>query len=105
MDGSYISRQEHEEFARRIDAEDGRQNRRISLLEETTRQMNDLTVSVKEMAVNMANMLEELKKQGERVDKLESEPAEAHKQIKMAVITALISAVVGSAVTAFLMLL
>ena len=94
MDGNYILRQEHDEFARRIDAEDERQNRRIFLLEETVRQINDLTVSVKEMAVNMANMLEELKKQGERVDKLEREPAEAHKQIKMVIITAVISAII-----------
>lgn len=105
MDTAYISRQEHEEFSRRIDAENERQNRRIALLEDNVREINTLTVSVEKMAVNMTNMLEELKKQGERLEKLEKEPAEAHKQIKMSVITALISAVVGAVVTAVLMLL
>ena len=60
---NYITRQEHDEFARRQDAENERQNRRISLLEDNVRQINALTVSVEKMAVNMGNMLEEQKKQ------------------------------------------
>lgn len=102
---NYISRQEHNEFARRQDAENERQNRRIQLLEDNVREINALTVSVEKMAVNMENMLVEQKKQGERLEKLEQEPAEAHKQIKMSVITALISAVVGAVVTAIIMIL
>lgn len=105
METSYISRQEHEEFARRQDAENERQNRRISLLEDNVRQINALTVSVEKMAVSMENMITEQKRQGERLEKLEQEPAEAHKQIKMSVITALISTVVGSLVTALIMIL
>lgn len=100
-----ITRQEHDEFARRIDAENERQNRRISLLEENAKAINDLTVSVKEMAVSMGNMLEEQKKQGNRLEKLEREPTEAYKQIKMSVATALISAIVGAVVTALIMVL
>lgn len=101
----YITREFHEEFARRIDAENERQNRRLALLEETVRQINDLTVSVKEMAVNMGNMLEEQKKQGERLEKLEREPAETSKQIKQAIITTIVGTAVGAAVTAILMLI
>lgn len=105
MDGSYITRDVHEEFARRIDAENGRQNRRLQLLEETVRQINDLTVSVREMAVSMKSMLEEQRAQGERLETLEKEPAEDHRQIKMAIITAAISAVVGAVMGAVLVLL
>lgn len=54
-----ISRKEHEEFAKRIDEENHRQNRRIEVLEETVRQISDLTSTVKELAVNMKNMLTE----------------------------------------------
>lgn len=54
-----ISRKEHEEFAKRIDEENHRQNRRIEALEETVRQISDLTSTVKELAVNMKNMLTE----------------------------------------------
>ena len=34
----YIGRAEHDEFVRRIEAEDRRQNHRLNLLEETVRQ-------------------------------------------------------------------
>ena len=56
------------------------------------------------MAVNMGNMLKELEKQGERLEKLEQEPAEAHRQIKMAMITAIISTVVGAVIGALIMI-
>lgn len=105
MEGSYISRQEHAEFARRMDAENERQNRRIQLLEDNGRQISELTISVKEMAVNMGNMLEEQKKQGERLGKLEKEPAESYKTIKGTIITVIMSTVVGGIITALLMLL
>lgn len=100
-----ISRKEHEEFARRIDAENERQNRRIALLEENGQHITSMTVSIEKMAVNMENMLAEQKKVSERLEKLEEEPAEAHKQIRLAVMTAIVSTVVGATVTAILMLL
>lgn len=102
---SYITRNEHEEFARRQDAENERQNRRIQLLEDNVRQINELTVTVKEMAVNTGNMLKELEKQGERLEALEKEPGETTKQIKQTIITAIISTVVGAVVTAIIMIL
>ena len=101
----YITKEFHDEFARRIDAENERQNRRLSLLEETVRQINDLTVSVKEMAINMGNMLEEQRKQGDRLEKLEKEPLETNKQIKQAIITSIAGTVVGAIVTAVIMIL
>lgn len=103
-----LTRQEHNEFhgefARRIDAENERQNRRISLLEESVQQINALVVSVEKMAINMGNMLEEQKKQGERLEALEKEPAETQKQIRQAIITAIVGTVVGAVVTAVLMI-
>lgn len=105
MDGNYITRQEHEEFARRQDAENERQNRRIQLLEDNLRQINDLTVSVEKMAVNMENMLAEQKRQGDRLEELEKEPAETNRQIKLAVITSVIGTVAGAVVMAIITLL
>ncbi|MCI8293618.1 MAG: coiled-coil domain-containing protein 22 [Hespellia sp.] len=102
---NFITRQEHDEFSKRQDAENDRQNRRIQLLENNVRQINELTVSVKEMAVNMSNMLKELEKQGERLEALEKEPAETTKQIKQAIITAIVGTIVGAVVTAVIMIL
>ncbi len=105
MDGNYITRSEHKEFALRIDAENERQNRRIQLLEENVMQINDLTISVREMAVSMNNMMVEQKDQGERLKLLEKEPAETSRQIKIAIITSVVSTVVGVAIGAVLTLL
>lgn len=105
MPEDIITRREHEEFARRIDTENERQNKRISLLEESLQRTNALTVAVEKMAVNMENMLEEQKKQGERLEKLEKEPAETGKQIKNVVITAVVSTVVTAVIAALLTLI
>lgn len=105
MDGNFITRQEHTEFARRQDAENDRQNRRIQLLEDNMQQINALTVSVEKMAVNMENMLSEQKKQGEKLEILEKEPAENQKQIKLAVIASVIGTVAGAIVMAVISLI
>lgn len=57
--------------------------------------IQDLVVSVKEMAINMTQMLEELKAQGVRLDKLEQKPAESWSVVKMAALTSLVSGIVG----------
>lgn len=95
----------HSEFARRIDAENERQNARINVLEKNITHINDLTISIEKMEVNMSNMLEELKKQGERLEKLEKEPAETYSQVKQAIITTVVGIVVGGIVTALITLL
>ena len=48
-----ISRAEHEEFRRRIEEENSRQNRRLEIVEDTMRQIGALTTSVEKLAVNM----------------------------------------------------
>ena len=105
MDTQVISRQEHDEFDKRMDAENNRQNKRIERLEENVGQINALTTSVEKMAVNMGNMVTELGRQGERLENLEKEPAQTNKQIRMAIITSTISAVIGAVVGAILMIL
>lgn len=97
-----ITRKEHEEFAKRIDAENERQNRRIALLEENGQHINAMTVSIEKMAINMENMIAEQKKQGERLKELEKIPVETNRQVKSAVITALTGGVIGAVITAIL---
>ncbi len=97
-----ITRKEHEEFAKRIDAENERQNRRIALLEENGQHINAMTVSIEKMAVNMENMIAEQKKQGERLEALEKVPVETNRQVKSAVITALTGGVIGAVITAII---
>ena len=56
MDGS-ISRAEHEEFRRRLEEENRRQDKRIELLEHTVQQISDLTTSVGKLATSIESMV------------------------------------------------
>lgn len=90
-----ISRKEHEEFARRIDEENHRQNSRLNALEETVRQISDLTASVKELAVNMNNMMTEQQKQGKRLEKIEGKDGEMWRTVVTHILTAIIGGVIA----------
>lgn len=97
-----ISRAEHEEFSRRMEAEnkrltdeDKRQNRRIDELEETVRQIGDLTASVKELAVSMKNMTKVQEQQGNDIEELKNRDGEMWREVTGYVITAVIGIVVG----------
>lgn len=88
-----ISRKEHEEFARRIDEENSRQNHRIEELEESVRQISELTATIRELAVNMKNMMEEQTRQGKRLEVIESRDGEKWRTVVSYVITAVVGAV------------
>lgn len=97
-----ITRAEHEEFSRRMEAEnrrltdeDKRQNRRIDELEETVRQIGDLTASVKELAVSMKNMTKVQELQGNDIEELKNRDGEMWRKVTGYVITTVIGIVVG----------
>lgn len=90
-----ITRAEHEEFCKRIDAENERQNQRIKLLEEQTKQVTDLAISVRELAQSVKQMAETQKDQGEKLEKLESRDGEMWRKVTGYIITAIIGIVIG----------
>ena len=92
MEQEYVTVAVHEEFARRIDDENQRQNLRIKALEDAMHEISRLTTSVEKMAVNMGYMAEEQKKQGDRLTAIEEKPAKRWD----AVITGIIGAIVGA---------
>lgn len=96
--------QEVENFTRdkaRLDEHE----RRIEALESGQKSINELTQSVKVLAVNMEHMLNEQKEQGERLKKLEAEPAETAKYYRKTIISCVITAVISAIVTAVIALL
>lgn len=95
MDDEYLRRHEHEEFARRVDQENKRQNHRLDIVETTLRQLNDLTVSVQNLATNMKHMLDIQTEQNKRLEELENRDGEKWRSISMYVLTALLGAVFG----------
>lgn len=102
MDGDYISRHEHEEFRRsmeaenqRLEDENKRQNHRLEALEETVKQVAAISTSVEKLALNMENMLKEQVNQGKRLETLESQDGEMWRKVVGYVATAVVGIVVG----------
>ena len=77
-----IARAEHEEFAKRIDAENTRQNRRIEALEQSVDRFGRIASSV------------------ERLDKLEGKPGENWNGMVKSILAAIGSAIGGGLVVA-----
>lgn len=90
-----ISRAEHEEFARRIDAQERRQDRRIELLETSVREIGALTTSVERLAQSVENMVREQEKQGKRLEALESRDGEKWRRLMGYILAAAASCIVG----------
>ena len=95
-----IERAEHEEFAKRIDAENTRQNRRIEALEQSVDRFGRIASSVERLATNMEGMLKEQERQGERLDKLEGKPGENWNVTVKSILAAIGSAIGGGLVVA-----
>lgn len=90
-----ITRAEHEEFSRRMEDENARQDKRISLLEENVSKLSSLTTSVEKLAVNMENMVKEQEKQGAHLQALEGRDGEMWRKVVSYAVTAVIGIVVG----------
>lgn len=102
MEPEYITRREHEEFARRMetenkrrDDENNRQNARISAVEAAAQRIGDLTISIEKMAINIDTMVKELKSQGTRLENLESKPAKRWESLVSDIIKLLVAAIIG----------
>ena len=93
-----IARAEHEEFAKRIDAENTRQNRRIEALEQSVDRFGRIASSVERLATNMEGMLKEQERQGERLDKMEGKPGENWNVTVKSILAAIGSAIGGGLV-------
>lgn len=90
----YVSRVEYDERQKRIDDENRRQNHRIDKLETMAEQLADMAASIKVMAVSMQGMQAEQKEQGERLKKIEEEPADKWNSLIKAIITVVATAFV-----------
>ena len=90
-----ITRAEHEEFRRRMEEENKRQDKRIELLENNVQRMGALTASVERLATNMESMVREQEKQGKRLEALEGRDGEMWRKVVGYLATAVISIVVG----------
>ena len=75
MDSGYLSQAVHDEFAKRMEEEHKRQNKRIGDLETKVEDISDLTLSVASLAKSVEQMAKAQEKQGKRLEVLEQKPA------------------------------
>lgn len=92
----FVTQEVHDEFARRIDEENTRQNHRLEALEQTVKEIQRLTISVERMAVSTEQMAKELAQQGQRLDAIEREPATKWKNAVWIVVSAVLAAAIGA---------
>lgn len=69
--------------------------RRVSSQDEQLKIISELSLSVRELAVNMKNMLREQISQSERITKLERTPITRYETVICAVISAVAGALLG----------
>lgn len=93
-----VGRKEHDEFVKRIDDEEKRQNRRIEELEKSTKEITALTLSVEKIAMSTETMAKELNSQGQRLKELEDIPGDNWTSMKSGIINAIAAAIGGGIV-------
>lgn len=81
MAGECVTYEVCEERCRRLEDEDKRQNRRIELLEESTREIRAIANSVDKLATSMAGMVKEQERQGARLEALEGRDGEKWRKV------------------------
>ena len=91
----YLTRLEHEEFAKRMEEEHHRQNSRITDMEENFRQIHELTISIERMTLNVESVVKELKRQGDRLETLEGRDGDMWRNTIRYVTTACLGIVIG----------
>lgn len=93
----YIGRYEHDEFVKRMEEEHERQNKRIGILEDTMKQYVTLTISVERLATSIDQMVQEQKRQGEKLEELEKVPVKNWNTFKASILSA-IGGAIGMAI-------
>lgn len=73
----------------------------LKQLQTISEAIQNLTISVNQMATNMEHMIDEQKSQGEKIQNLEDEPANNWKSVKATAITSVVSAIVGAFIAYF----
>jgi len=91
----FLLKSVHEEFAKRVEEENHRQNKRIEVIEDHVCEITKIATNVEKLAINMEHMVGELKDQGLRIKTLEDRDGEMWRKVVAYFLTSIISAIVG----------
>lgn len=99
MDGNFLPMAVHEEYAKRMDAEHNRQNKRIADLENKVEDIGELTTSVASLAKSVEQMAKAQEKQGKRLEALEQKPAKKWESLVDKAVWAVVGALIAFALS------
>lgn len=92
-DTPYLLKSVHEEFALRMDEEHKRQNKRITDLETTVKNIGSLTASVASLAKSVEQMAKTQQQQNDRLEVLEGRDGEMWRKVVGYAVTFIVGAV------------
>lgn len=92
---NFVLKEVYEEYAKRVEEENNRQNHRISILENSLTQIVQIASAVERLATNMEHMAKEQQMQGERLKTLEDRDGEMWRKVVSYVVTGFLSAIIG----------
>lgn len=95
MENEYITLQFHNEYAKRMQEEDERQNYRLKALEKAVEENGRLALSIERLTISVQSMVEEQRSQGERLEALENRDGESWRKAIGYLVTTMIGIVVG----------
>lgn len=91
----FVTTEAFKEFSNRMDEANKVQDIRIGKLEITMEKIQSLTVSVEKMAISIDTMAKEISKQGQKLEAIESKPAEKWDKFVWLAVTAIVGAIIG----------
>lgn len=91
----FITKDVHEEFAKRVEEENNRQNHRIQVLEDALTKITQLVTAVEKLATNMEHMSKEQETQGSRLQALEAKDGKMWEKVVTHIVTGIISLILG----------
>lgn len=101
MENEYLLKSVHDEFAKRVEEENDRQNHRLANLENAVQQIAGLASAVERLAINMEHMAKEQQKQGDRLGVLEGRDGEKWRSVASHVGLCILTAVMGYLLSKF----
>lgn len=94
-DKNLVTMEFHNEYAKRMQEEHNRQNKRIGDLEKEVKENGKLALSIERLTISVQSMVEEQKAQGERLETLENRDGEMWRKVVGCVISAVIGIILG----------
>lgn len=88
-----------EERIAKLEAITETNTKQIDIVSAKVDNITELTIAVKEIAIEVKNMREEMTKLTSRVDNIEKEPAEDYKEIKKGVVRQVVTFIVGGIIS------